>query len=325
MPKILIVKTSSLGDVVHMLPAIRDASQQVKNLQIDWVVEEGFQEVPAWSAVVGKVLPVAIRRWRKSLFSTKTRKEIRVFKQDLQSVEYDIVVDSQGLLKSALLTRWAKTKHGVWGYDKKSIREPAASFFYQHKVTVSRELHAITRNRQLLAKVLGYTLDGLSLDYGLSGRQFSPPSFALPSQYIVALHGTSKPEKEWSVDAWKQLIVAMSAKNTSVLFPWGNSRERERAELLAEESEYSIALPKCNLSVLARIILDSKAVIGMDTGLMHIAAALNKQGIGLYPVTRPVLTGVLTGGEVNRIENISGNESRDSEAIIRKIEVLLDT
>ena len=324
MPKILIIKTSSLGDVVHMLPAINDATQRIENLQVDWVVEEGFKEVPAWSTTVDRVFAVAIRRWRKSLFSSKTRQEIKKFKNALKANEYDFVIDSQGLLKSALLTRWTKAKSGIWGYDKKSIREPIASFFYQHKVSVSRELHAITRNRQLLAKTLGYSLEGLDLDYNLSTDHFSAPPIDLPKKYIVALHGTSKAEKEWSIHAWKQLIQKMAETNIAVLFPWGNPREKERAELLSDQSKYAIALPKCNLSELATIISNAQAVIGMDTGLMHIAAALNKRGVGLYPVTKPTLTGVLTGGDTNLIDNISGKKTRDIDSIIEKIITLIN-
>ncbi len=324
MPRILIIKTSSLGDVVHMLPAVHDAAQQRKDLTIDWLVEENFQEVPSWSAYINDVIPVAIRRWRQSLFSSKTRQEIRLLKQRLQSTEYDMVVDTQGLLKSAILTRWVKAKQGIWGYDKSSIREPLASYFYQHRAKVSRKIHAIERNRQLLAQALDYSLDNMSLNYGVEMEQFSNVPENLPKSYIVALHGTSKIDKEWSIDAWQQLIEAMSVINVYVLFPWGNQREKERVEFLTKQSSNAIMLAKSSLSELAAIISKAQAVIGMDTGLMHIAAALNKQGLGLYPVTEPFLTGVLTAGNTNLIENISANKTQDIQSIINKMLVLLN-
>lgn len=323
MPKILIIKTSSLGDVVHMLPAIYDAARCIENIQFDWVVEEGFHEPPTWSPYVDKVIPVAIRRWRKSLLSSQTRHEIRAFKEKIQTETYDKVIDSQGLLKSAILTRWVKTHQGVWGYDKQSIREPIACYFYQHKIPVSRELHAITRNRQLLAQALSYSITGLDLNYGLDLAQFSTAPSYLQGKYIIALHGTSKIAKEWPSDAWLQLIQAMEKHHVNVVFPWGNAREKHRAESLVGQSENAIMLPKCGLFELACIISNAQAVIGMDTGLMHIAAALNKQGIGLYPVTQPILTGVLTAGDDNRIENISGNATKKIADIIKKIESLL--
>ena len=325
MLRILIIKTSSLGDVVHMLPAICDAAQCIENIKFDWVVEESFQEVPKWSSTVNRVIPVAIRRWRKSLHSSQTRKEIRVFKKVLQSKTYDIVVDSQGLLKSAVLTRWVKTNNGIWGYDKQSIREPLASYFYQYKVSVSRDLHAIARNRQLLSKALKYSLENLSLNYGLAVNDFPPSALAPSDRYIVALHGTSKVEKEWPTEAWQELVQAMEQQKISVLFPWGNSREKKRAELLSEQSSNALALPKCNLFELARIISNVEAVIGMDTGLMHIAAALNKKGIGLYPITQPKLTGILTSDEDNFIENISGEETSQFNLVIKKMTKLVET
>ena len=323
MQKILIIKTSSLGDVVHMLPAVYDAAQQHKNIDIDWLVEENFQEVPRWSAYINRVIPVALRRWRKIPFAKQTRQEIRACKQQLQAKNYDLVVDTQGLLKSAILTRWVKSGASIWGYDKHSIREPLASYFYQHKANVSRNQHAIHRNRQLFAQALSYSLDDMPLNYGIDLTQFHNPHDFIDKHYIVALHGTSKANKEWSMEAWLKLIQAMAALDIYVLFPWGNDREKQRAEQLSQSSKYAITLPKSTLSELANIIADAKAVIGMDTGLMHITAALNKQGIGLYPATQTVLTGVLTAGETNLIKNIEAEATKNIDDIINQLAVML--
>ena len=342
MTKILIVKTSSLGDVVHMLPAIYDwvyanktsLSQSNQALQIDWVVEEAFQEVPNWSPYIHRVIPIAVRRWRKSLFSFKTWQEIRQFKHDLRAVQYDYVIDSQGLLKSALVASWANTVNSsLWGYNKNSIREPLASRFYTHKIQVSRQQHAIQRNRLLMAKVFNYRLDNKPLNYGIieQAKTLSKASNSANNatldlknkSYIVALHGTSKVEKEWPISAWLELLKQVQKDDFNVVFPWGNADEKQRVEYLISQANNAIMLPRCCLSELLSIILHAKAVIGMDTGLMHIAAALNKQGLALYPVTEVKLTGVLTGSDYNRIENIAGAACEDIDAVIYKMRQLL--
>ncbi|MBE8232400.1 MAG: lipopolysaccharide heptosyltransferase I [Endozoicomonadaceae bacterium] len=319
----LIIKTTSLGDVVHMLPAITDAATQYPELRFDWVVERGFSEVPTWHPQIDNVIPVAIRQWRKSLFAKNTRQEITTFKAQLQEKTYNNVIDSQGLLKSALLTRWAKGK--VWGYDKKSIREPIASFLYANKVSVLFTLHAITRNRLILAKILGYSIDDLPLDYGIAKQQnFAlPADTTLPEHYIVALHGTSRVDKEWPIETWHQFIPAMEKAGYTVFLPWGNEREHQRAQTLATKHQMTQVLPKCSLGELAGLLQKASAVIGMDTGLMHIAAALNKKGIALYPVTQPILTGVLSGGEQQTIESIGGNEALNTKQIVHKMLTLL--
>ena len=319
MRKILIVKTSSLGDIVHLLPALVDAVKQKEEVQFDWLVEENFAEVPQWSPLVNKVIPVAIRRWRKSLLTKNTWKEISALKHQLVAEKYDVVIDAQGLLKSAIVARWAKADKGVWGYDKQSIRESIASYFYQKNFSITKEQHAITRNRELMAKVLGYSLQGLVLDYGLSTTSFPSLGIDTSSNYIVALHGTSKIDKEWPEMHWGYLLEIMKEQGVKVLFPWGNDREQQRAQHLAKQYSNAVVLPQSSLSHLAGLIAGAKAVIGMDTGLMHIAAALNKSGIGLYPVTRPLLTGVMTGGEVNSVENIAGDGCNDRELVVSKL------
>ena len=138
--RVLLVKTSSLGDVIHALPALTDAARAIPGITFDWVVEEGFAEIPTWHPSVGNVIPVAIRRWRKNLWETIKSGEWRRFKQRLRAEKYDLVIDAQGLLKSALLTRYVKAP--VAGFDRDSAREPLASRFYQRRLAVARGQHA---------------------------------------------------------------------------------------------------------------------------------------------------------------------------------------
>jgi heptosyltransferase-1 len=363
--KLLIIKTSSLGDVVHMLPAITDARQQQPDLIIDWVVEEGFAEVPSWHPGIRRVIPLALRRWRKTPFAANTKTEIKQFINTLKQEQYDYVLDTQGLLKSALIACLSQGKR--YGYDWHSIREPFASLCYQRRASVSRQQHAVTRNRLLTAAALGYAIDGMPLDYGISrtlsktltpqpplpeveGEQelvFLSPSTSgakrrdeaagvrvgvrvfmeekLPEKYIVALHGTSRPAKEWAEPHWHMLIQTMAEHGIHTLLPWGNVRERERAERLAQQQPYAYVLPRCGLGELAYLLQRAQGVIGMDTGLMHIAAALDQRGLALYPATAPELTGVLGNDNApSPIATLAGEATADAAIIVHRFADLLE-
>jgi len=314
----LIIKTSSLGDIVHMLPAITDAAHCIPDIKFDWVVEEHFADVARWHPSVNQVIPVAIRRWRKQLTSAQTWQQIKTFKIQLRQNSYSKIIDSQGLLKSALLTHWAKGE--VWGYDKQSITESLAPYFYQQKTSISRQLHAIERNRQLLAQALSYRIDDLPLDYGIAAtnQHKIPSGLNINSPYIIGFHATSREDKEWSLTLWDQFIPKITQHGYQILLPWGNEREYQRAQQLASSHQQVQCLPKCSLSELAALTQAADAVIGMDTGLMHIAAAFNKKGIALYPVTQPKLTGVLTALP-QRIESLGGEKSLDTHLVATKM------
>lgn len=323
--KILIIKTSSLGDVVHMLPAITDANHQQADLIIDWVVEENFAEVPAWHPSIRNILPIAVRRWRKHLFSKETWQEISQFRQRLQQEHYDAIIDTQGLLKSALIAMQAHGKR--YGYDHHSSREPLASLSYQQGFSVAKQRHAITRNRLLMAHALGYSIESLPLDHGIAHSHYPLPSMTLPPRYVVALHGTSRVDKEWPETHWQTLISTLAQHGISTLLPWGNVREQQRAERLAQTVPGSVqVLPRCRLGELAAILQQALGVIGMDTGLMHIAAALDKPGLALYPVTQPALTGVQGNShpaQATLLENLSGVETQDADAVSQRLLSLL--
>ncbi len=323
MSKYLIIKTSSLGDIVHMLPAISDAAYFNPKIKFNWVVEESFTEVASWHPNVTRVIPIALRRWRKTLLSAQTWKEITHFKQQLQQYNYTKIIDSQGLIKSALITPWAKGE--VWGYDKKSITESLASYFYQQKAAVARDLHAITRNRQILAQTLSYSIENRPLDYGIAENNYKlPQDLVIADKTILAFHATSREDKEWSLDLWDQFIPQLEQQGYSFLLPWGNQREYQRAQQLSRTHSKVQCLPKCSLGELAALIQKVDAVIGMDTGLMHIAAAFNKKGIALYPVTQPKLTGVLTATP-QTIESLEGKTSLNTNLVAQKLLKLLKT
>jgi heptosyltransferase I len=302
MPRLLIVKTSSLGDVIHNLPVIADIRAHVPDIVIDWVVEENFADIPALHPAVSNVIPVAVRRWRKKLFTRNTWHEISVFRKRLAEHRYDWVLDTQGLLKSALITAFAHgEKHG---HDRGSAREPLASLFYGHRHAVARGQHAVTRNRQLAALALGYAMPETLPDYGI-GPSAESRSAGLPKRYIVGLHATSRDSKLWPMERWITLGKHLSDRGLSLLLPWGNEDERTRAAKIAASVANAIVLPRLSLGELTAILANAVASVGVDTGLIHLAVALEVPTVAIYNDTDPLLTGV-SGAHPERSLNLGG-------------------
>ena len=285
--RVLLVKTSSLGDVMHALPALTDAARAIQGITFDWVVEEGFAEIPTWHPAVGRVIPVAIRRWRKNIWQTIKSGEWRRFKQSLRAEKYDLVIDAQGLVKSAWLTRYVNAP--VAGLDKNSAREPLASRFYQRRLAVARGQHAVERLRQLFAVALGYDLPKGLGDYGLDVERL----IELPRNkpYVLFLHGTTWDTKHWPELYWRDLALRMADKGVEVRLPWGNPAEKARAERIANGLSNAVVLPKLNLAGVARVLASASACVAVDTGLGHLAAALDVPTISLFGPTNPGLTG----------------------------------
>lgn len=306
--RILIIKTTSLGDVVHNLPIIADIQKYIPEAIIDWVVEESFVDILTMHPAINQIIPVAIRRWRKSLFSKQTWIEFFAFRKFIQTNQYDFIIDTQGLLKSGLIASLSNSVNKC-GYDKASVREPIASYFYNHHYAVSRDLHAVLRNRKLAALALGYTIDEATLNYGINVPTNSNTydiEKALPSDFILALHGTSRDSKLWAIEQWVALGKKLQLQGFSLVLPWGNNAEQQRAEKIASQLDQALILPKMGILSLANIIQKSQAVVGVDTGLAHLAVALNKPVIGIYTDTNPVLTG-LYGGTEQTFKNL-GNQ-----------------
>ena len=292
--RVLLVKTSSLGDVIHTLPALTDAARAIPGIQFDWVVEEGFAEIPAWHPAVAQVIPVAIRRWRKHLWQTLRSGEWARFKQRLKESRYDLVIDAQGLLKSAWLTRYVKAP--VAGLDRFSAREPLASRLYDRTYAVPREQHALQRVRQLFAEALGYPVPQDVGDYGLNRAQLAG---AVTQPYLLFLHGTTWPSKHWPEANWRDLAEHMSAQGWAIRLPWGNADERVRAERLAAGLANVAVLPKLNLAGVAKVIAGASACVAVDTGLGHRAAARDVPSISLYGPTRPGRVGAYGRSQIH--------------------------
>lgn len=287
MNSILLVKTSSLGDVVHNLPLVSDIRAAFPGVRIDWVAEEAFAAIPALHPAVHRVLPVAIRRWRSVFWRRETHAEISRFYGELRRTAYDAVIDTQGLLKSALIVRAARGRR--YGLDWRSAREPLR-FFYDRTLSVPWEAHAVERNRSLGAQALGYPLSP-RVDYGIRASRASA-SWQPPERYAVLLHGTSAERKQWPEASWIALGTHLSHAAVPCVLPWGNALERERSERLARKIAASVVPPSLALEAAAAVLAGAWAAIGVDTGLTHLAAALGVPTVGIYCATDPARTGV---------------------------------
>ncbi|MFK0573802.1 lipopolysaccharide heptosyltransferase I [Endozoicomonas sp.] len=291
---VLVVKTSSMGDVIHTLPALTDAAAAIPGIRFDWVVEESFAEIPAWHPAVDQVIPVAIRRWRKSLIQTWKSGEWQQFKKRVGASNYDGVIDAQGLLKSALLAR--KARGPRFGLDKHSAREPIASRFYPFPQSVDWNQHAVERVRQLFAMSLVYALPKAPGQFLLNKNNF-PKGLVRETPYVVFIHGTTWPTKHWPEDYWCELAQNVNQAGLNIVLPWGNEKEKARAERIASASNQAIVLPRLSLAAVAGVICEAQAAVAVDTGLGHLTAALEVPAVSLYGPTSPLKVGAYGMGQ----------------------------
>lgn len=297
---VLLVKTTSLGDVLHNLPVVTDILQHFPQARIDWVVEESFATLPALHSGVQAAIPVAIRRWRKSLWSS--RDEIRTVCRELRARHYDLALDTQGLLKSALIARCtlAATRCG-FAWD--SAREGVASLFYDRRFSVPGGQHAVERNRQLAGLALGYLPEGAP-DYGIRPPAIGRFGWLPGGAYAVLLHATSRADKQWQEANWIELGLYFYQNNIRCVLPWGSETEHARSVRLAAAIPQAITPPRLNLNEAAALLGNAQYVVGVDTGLAHLAAALDVPTVGIYVTTDPSLTGLYAGRHAVNLGNI---------------------
>ncbi|CCV15750.1 lipopolysaccharide heptosyltransferase I [Mesorhizobium sp. STM 4661] len=285
--KVLIVKTSSMGDVIHTFPSVEDARRNRPEISFDWCVEEAFAGIVALHPAIGTIHTVAIRRWRKNLLDRGTWREAAGLRRALRTCGYDLVIDAQGLLKSALVAKQAAAP--IAGFDRTSAREPTATLFYDRRFAVPRELHAIERTRRLFGLALGYEPDLSAL---VSGIQ--PPAggstFASEKNAFL-LHGTSREDKKWPVGDWVETARLLVEKGITPVTTWSNQAEKAVAEAIAKAIPRTELVPKSSLAEIAALIGRSTLVIGADTGLTHLASAFGLPTVAVFLATEPGLTG----------------------------------
>ncbi|MBY0271438.1 MAG: lipopolysaccharide heptosyltransferase I [Burkholderiales bacterium] len=288
MPRILLIKTSSLGDVVHNLPVVADIVAALPDVTIDWVVEEAFAGIPRLHPRVSRVLPVAVRRWRRALWHPAVWGEIRAFFGHLRDQSYDAVIDSQGLLKSAWIAGVARgVSHGL---DRASSREPLG-LFYDHRHPVPWGQHAVERNRQLAAQALGYTVSA-PVQYGISAAAQTFAWLDNRRPHAVLLHATSADRKLWPEERWIALGQALAAQGISSVLPWGTAAEHERSLRLMQKIPQAVVPERLDIAALAALLAQARVVVGTDTGLTHLAGALGVPTVGIYCATDPAATGL---------------------------------
>jgi heptosyltransferase-1 len=291
MADILFIKTSSLGDVIHHMPALTEARKQRPKARFAWLVEEAFAPLVRLHPAVDEVIPVAWRRWRGSLYAPATIAEIAGNLRAIASRRYDDIVDSQGLLRSAIIARFAHGRRH--GYDFRSIREPLAAAFYDIRHRVSRERHAVERNRMLMGLALGYEPQGVP-EFGLDRARLTNDG----PRYGVLLHATARPEKEWPEANWIALGNALGRNGIDLVLPWGTPAERARSERIASALPRTRVPERQPLDAVARLIAGAQFVVGVDTGLLHLAAALGVPLVAIFSGSVPTLTGPVGNGPI---------------------------
>jgi heptosyltransferase-1 len=291
MSGVLVVRPSSLGDVVHTLALVDDVKAHTPATAIDWVAEEAFVPLVALDPRIRRVIPVAFRRWRASPLAATTRREFADFRALLRAQSYDAILDLQEQVKGALVARMAKGRRH--GFDHRSIREPLATLFDDVHHVIPRDQHFIDKARALAAAALGYSVAGPARWH------FEPPAtaHAMPSgPYALAFHGTSREDKLWPEARWRDLLTHFAQAGFAVLLPWGSAAEKERSERLAREASNAIVAPRLSLPELATLARAAQIVVGVDTGLTHLAAALGTPTVALFTATDARLAGVARAG-----------------------------
>ena len=284
MANVLFIKTSSLGDVIHHMPALTEARRRRPDARFAWVVEEAF-------APLVRCIRRSTRwcRWRRAAGVTRCcapRRGARSAPSRAPSARADDeVIDTQGLVRTAIISRLARGRRH--GYDAASIREPLASRFYDVRHQVSRDLHAIARNRMLTGLALGYAPEG-DIDFGLDRANVAGGAGAASA---ILLHATARPTKQWPEERWIALGCSLAARGLELLLPWGNEAERERSERIAAGVPGALVLDRRPVDELARRIAAARFVVGVDTGLLHLAAALGVPLVGIFVGSEPGLTG----------------------------------
>ena len=305
--RILVVKTSSMGDVVHALPAISDLRRLRPGITIDWLVEAPFAAIPRLHPAVTRVLPLGWRKWRKTLWRRDTRVAMATLRDELKREPYDLVIDLQGLLKSVM---WGLQARGpLVGYDRASIREPAAALCYQRTAAVSRELHAVERCRRLVALHLGYALPTTRPDFGLlaPAPRAGADGQALwraPVLSAALIPCASRPEKQWPEAHWIAIGQHLRSKRLTPVLVWGSDEERGRAERIAAGCG-GVVPPFLSVADMAGVLAQARQIVGLDTGFTHLAAAFGAPTIGIYCDHEPGLAGI-TGPGSNPVASFGG-------------------
>ena len=318
--RFLIVKTSSMGDVVHATPLASDLARRFPSAAIDWLVEESFAAIPRMHAAVDRVITVAVRRWRRAPFSAATWQEVRTARADLRAQGYSAILDCQGLLKSAWMARWA---HGPrWGFDRASAREALAALLHTNVVPVARDQHAISRNRALGRAACGTDV-GTPASFGLRAPEIADRALAdaAARPYAVLLTNASRASKRWPDERWRALERELHARGLHSLLFAGSADEEQDTKARASGMIDAWVAPRCAIDEVAAVLARARLVVGLDTGLSHLAAALGAPTIGIFCDYDPRLVGITGPAPCASLGGVGSAPT--TEAVIGAVDELL--
>lgn len=283
MKRILLVRMSSLGDVLHTFPAATDIRRHLPDAALDWVVEEAYVPLVRMHPGVTRIIPVALRRWRRQWLQSRAWRELSAFRRALREHAYDAILDTQGLVKSLLVAKLARGP--VHGFGPRTAREPYVARFYDATYEFAPEDHKIFRYRAVAARALGYAMDN-ALDYGIVAPP--APRYAPADPYFVLLHSTARAAKLWREQDWVAVARSLEQRGFVCVLPWGDDAERTRAGRFAAALQRAVVPPRMSIEEAAGLIGRARGVIGVDTGLMHLAAALRVPVVGIFCDSEPL-------------------------------------
>lgn len=320
MVKILIVRLSSLGDIIHTYPMIYDIKQNIRECRIDWLVDESFTELVELNQLVDNVITIPLRNWKKNKLTFWAN--FRKWRSNISAIKYDYIIDVQGLIKSSVLARFFDGK--IYGFGKKSIREKLARFLYDFKIEIGRNMLALTKNRLLAASIFNYKFDSKHINFGLSSNKHIRSN--IDSKYVIFFHATSKKTKRYPTKQWAELANYLIEKhNFKILLPFGNNSEKEESWLIKNLINFPnnvvVAENRFTYTELSSLIYYAEFIFGVDTGLVHLANALNKKLIAIYVDTNPGKTGVFESSIAKNLGNIS--EMPTLTQLINKFETIM--
>jgi lipopolysaccharide heptosyltransferase I len=286
-PAALVVRPSSLGDIVYALAIATDVRRERPGLALDWVAEPGFVPLIALCPDVRRTIPFALRSWRRAPLAGATWTSIRGFRDALRATRYEAIIDLQEQVKGALIARMARGRRH--GFDRHSIREPLATLGDDVHHRVPRGLHFVERARRLAAAALGYRTDAPPR-WNLRVPATAPAMPARP--YVVVLHATSRDDKLWPEGHWRALLEHCSRAGFASVLPWGGPSEEARSRRIAGGIDGAVVPPWLSLPDVAALLARASLAIGVDTGFTHLAGALRTPTIALFCVTEPQRHGV---------------------------------
>tara|TARA_B110000014_G_scaffold264474_1_gene266539 strand:+ start:11859 stop:12830 length:972 start_codon:yes stop_codon:yes gene_type:complete len=317
--KVLLIKLSSMGDLMHAFPAISEASSHYPDIQFDWVVDTNFGEVPSWHPNVRNILISNHRNWKKQLFSISSLKELKILKNEINAEAYDFVIDMQNNIKSAFISYLYKGE--VFGMDKNSVREYPAHWAYSKSTSISKELHAIQRQNILMSRALEYKPNKENFNYGVDKTKFTKPKIEIPEEFVVIVQNASWHTKLWSKDNWRDLILYIEKLGFRSLLTSGNLQELDRASEITRKTN-AIALDLMSLNEISYIINEAKFCVCSDTGLAHLSALVGTPSITLYGPTNKDLIGTMGANQYHVVGENKKMENILLKDIIKKIDLL---